>query len=102
MSEEVHVQVKTKVLALDQLKEDLFENFRQWRPTRKRTREKLEELASQLQEQHIRGSKSTIVGASAGILLLILQEVTSREVIKASTDIFARIGFPEEIVSDNG
>ena len=66
MSEEVHVQVKTKVLELDQLKEDLFENFRQWRPTRKRTREKLEELASKLQEQHIRGSKSTIVGASAG------------------------------------
>ena len=28
--------------------------------------------------------------------------VTSREVIKASTDIFARIGFPEEIVSGNG
>lgn len=66
LSEEVHVQVKTKVLELDQLKEDLFENFRQWRPTRKRTREKLEELASKLQEQHIRGSKSTIVGASAG------------------------------------
>ena len=66
MSEEVHVQVKTRVLKLDQLKEDLVENFRQWRPTRKRTREKLEELASKLQEQHIRGSISTIVGASAG------------------------------------
>ena len=66
MSEEVHVQVKTRVLKLNQLKEDLVENFRQWRPTRKRTREKLEELASKLQEQHIRGSKSTIVGASAG------------------------------------
>ena len=66
LSEEVHVQVKTRVLKLDQLKEDLVENFRQWRRTRKRTREKLEELASKLQEQHIRGSKSTIVGASAG------------------------------------
>ena len=66
MSEEVYVQVKTRVLKLDQLKEDLVENFRQWRRTRKRTREKLEELASKLQEQHIRGSKSTIVGASAG------------------------------------
>ena len=32
----------------------------------------------------------------------ILQEVTSREVIKALTDIFARFGFPEEMVSDNG
>ncbi|CAH3161767.1 unnamed protein product, partial [Pocillopora meandrina] len=58
LSEGVHVQVKTRVLALDQLKEDLVENFRQWRPTRQRTREKLEELASKLQEQHIRGSKS--------------------------------------------
>ncbi|XP_022791847.1 uncharacterized protein K02A2.6-like [Stylophora pistillata] len=32
----------------------------------------------------------------------ILQEVTSPEVIKALKDIFARFGFPEEIVSDNG
>ena len=32
----------------------------------------------------------------------ILKEITSREVIKALTDIFARFGFPEEIVSDNG
>ena len=66
LSEEVHIQVKTRVLKLDRLKEDLVENFRQWRPTRKRTRAKLEELASKLQEQHIRGSISTIVGASAG------------------------------------
>ena len=32
----------------------------------------------------------------------ILQELTSREVIIALTDIFARFGFPEEMVSDNG
>ena len=32
----------------------------------------------------------------------VLKEITSREVIKALTDIFARFGFPEEIVSDNG
>ena len=32
----------------------------------------------------------------------ILQEVTSREKIKALTDIFVRFGFPEELVSDNG
>ena len=32
----------------------------------------------------------------------ILKEITSREVIKALTDIFARFGFPEELVSDNG
>ena len=32
----------------------------------------------------------------------ILKEITSREVIKALSDIFARFGFPEEIVSDNG
>ena len=31
----------------------------------------------------------------------ILKEITSREVIKALTNIFARFGFPEEIVSDN-
>ena len=32
----------------------------------------------------------------------ILKEITSREVIKALTDIFARFGFAEELVSDNG
>ena len=32
----------------------------------------------------------------------ILKEITSREVIKVLTDIFARFGFPEELVSDNG
>ena len=32
----------------------------------------------------------------------VLKEITSREVIKALTDIFARFGFPKEIVSDNG
>ena len=32
----------------------------------------------------------------------VLKEITSREVIKELTDIFARFGFPEEIVSDNG
>ena len=31
----------------------------------------------------------------------ILKEITSREVIKALTDIFARFGFPEELISDN-
>ena len=32
----------------------------------------------------------------------VLKEITSREVIKALTDIFARFRFPKEIVSDNG
>ena len=32
----------------------------------------------------------------------MLKEIPSREVIKALTDIFARFGFPEELVSDNG
>ena len=32
----------------------------------------------------------------------ILKEITSRVVIKALTHIFARFGFPEELVSDNG
>lgn len=32
----------------------------------------------------------------------VLREITSRDVIKVLTDIFARFGFPEEIVSDNG
>ena len=31
-----------------------------------------------------------------------LKEITSCEVMKALTDIFARFGFPEELVSDNG
>ena len=32
----------------------------------------------------------------------ILREITSREVIQVLTDIFARFGFPEELVSNNG
>ena len=32
----------------------------------------------------------------------ILKEITSREVITALTNIFARFGYPEELVSDNG
>ena len=32
----------------------------------------------------------------------ILKEITSRDFIKALTDVFARFGFPEELVSDNG
>ena len=32
----------------------------------------------------------------------ILNEITSREVITALTNIFARFGYPEELVSDNG
>ena len=32
----------------------------------------------------------------------ILRQITSREVIRVLTDIFARFGFPEELVSDNG
>ena len=32
----------------------------------------------------------------------VLKEITSHEVIIALTDIFARFGYPEEIVSDNG
>ena len=66
MSQEEHVQARLRVLELDRLTEDLVDTFKQWIPKRKCTREKLEELASKLQEQHIKGSKSTIVGASAG------------------------------------
>ena len=66
MSQEEHVQAKLRVLELDRLTEDLVDTFKQWIPKRKHTREKLEELASKLQGQHIKGSKSTIVGASAG------------------------------------
>ena len=66
MSQEEHVQARLRVLELDRLTEDLVDTFKQWIPKRKRTREKLEELASKLQEQHIKSSKSTIVGASAG------------------------------------
>ena len=56
-----------------------------------------------------------IVGPVNGIFILmyidyyssyperhILQEITSREVIRVLTDIFATFGFPEELVSDNG
>ena len=32
----------------------------------------------------------------------VLKEITSREVIKALTDIFSRFGYPKEIVSDSG
>ena len=32
----------------------------------------------------------------------VLREIKSRDVIKVLTDIFARFGFPEEIVSDSG
>ncbi|XP_022808881.1 uncharacterized protein K02A2.6-like [Stylophora pistillata] len=32
----------------------------------------------------------------------IIKEITSREVIKALTAIFARFGYPEELVTDNG
>ena len=32
----------------------------------------------------------------------ILKEITSREVITTLTNIFARFGYPEELVSDNG
>ena len=32
----------------------------------------------------------------------VLKEITSREVIKALTDIFSRFGYPEEIFSDSG
>lgn len=32
----------------------------------------------------------------------ILRQITSREVIRVLTDIFARFGFPGELVSDNG
>ena len=31
----------------------------------------------------------------------VLKEITSREVIKALTDVFSRFGYPEEIVSGN-
>ena len=32
----------------------------------------------------------------------VLRDITCREVIKVLTDVFARFGFPEELVSDNG
>ena len=32
----------------------------------------------------------------------VLRDITSREVIKVLTDVFARFGFPEELVSDKG
>ena len=50
---------------LGRLEEDVVSTFRRWIPKRKRTLEKLEELATKLHEQHIKVSKSTIAGASA-------------------------------------
>ena len=66
MSEEVDAQDITRYR--DQLKEDLVDTFKQWIPKRKRTIEKLEELASKLHEQHMDVSKSTIAGASVSIV----------------------------------
>ncbi|XP_027055142.1 uncharacterized protein LOC113682186 [Pocillopora damicornis] len=65
LPEEVYVQVITRFRELDRLGEDLINTFKQWIPKRKRTMEKLEELASKLHQQHINVSKSTIAGASA-------------------------------------
>lgn len=50
---------------LGRLEADLNDDFRLWIPKRKRTMDKLEELASKLHEHHIKVSKSTIAGASA-------------------------------------
>ena len=75
LSQEEHVQAKTRVLELDRLTEDLADTFRQWRPKRKRTMEKLEELASKLNF-----SKSTKAGATAGTIggiLLIAGLITA-------------------------
>ena len=66
LSEEVDAQDITRYR--DQLKEDLVDTFKQWIPKRKRTIEKLEELASKLHEQHMDVSKSTIAGASVSIV----------------------------------
>ncbi|XP_066016127.1 uncharacterized protein [Pocillopora verrucosa] len=65
LPEEVYVQVITRFRELDRLGEELVNTFKQWIPKRKRTMEKLEELASKLHQQHINVSKSTIAGASA-------------------------------------
>ena len=46
----------------------MVSSFGRWIPKRKRTLEKLEELAAKLHEQHINVSKSTIAGASASTL----------------------------------
>lgn len=65
LPEEVYFQVITRFRELDRFGEELINTFKQWIPKRKRTMEKLEELASKLHEQHINVSKSTIAGASA-------------------------------------
>ena len=65
LSEESYAQVIMRFRELGRLEEDVVSTFRRWIPKRKRTLEKLEELATKLHEQHIKVSKSTIAGASA-------------------------------------
>ncbi|PFX25542.1 Apolipoprotein L3 [Stylophora pistillata] len=59
-------QITQKFEQLRQLREDLNKAFLQWIPKRKHTREKLQELATNLHEHHRNVNISTITGASMG------------------------------------
>ena len=68
MSEEVSAQIRTRYQELGRLEKDLVDNFKRWIPKRKRTMEKLEELASKLHQQYINVSKPTKAGGTAGTI----------------------------------
>ena len=59
-------QITQKFKQLRQLREDLNKTFIEWIPKRKHTREKLQELATNLHKHHTNVNISTITGASMG------------------------------------
>lgn len=59
-------QITEKFEKLRQLREELNEAFIQWIPKRRRTKEQLEELASNLHEHHRNVNITTITGAGLG------------------------------------
>ena len=59
-------QITEKFNTLRQLREEVQDHFVQWIPTRRRTREVLQELATKLHEHHKNVNISSITGASMG------------------------------------